>query len=137
MLFTALMPAGPDILLALKVLVAAVTVLFVAAVVAIAVGRRRLHGRLNALFLVLTLTTVVGFELLLRLGADVTGGFDADTRQMLRLHLLFAGPAVTVLPVMYWSGRTGRRRLHRPLAVVFTILWAGTAITGIGFLPHR
>ncbi len=131
------MPAGPDILLALKVLVAAVTVLFAAAVAAIAAGRRKLHGRLNTLFLVLTLTTVVGFELLLRLGADVTAGFDADTRQALRIHLCFAGPSAVVLPVMYWSGCTRRRRLHRPLAVLFTLLWIGTAVTGIGYLPHR
>lgn len=131
------MPAGPDILLALKVLVAAVTVLFLAAVAAIVAGNKRLHGRLNTLFLVLTLSTVVGFELLLRLGADVTSGFDADTRRMLRLHLAFAAPAAAVLPVLYWSGRTGRRRLHLPLAVVFAVLWAGTAVTGIGFLPHR
>ena len=128
------MPTGPDIILALKVLVAAVTVLFAAAVAAIASGRRRLHGRLNTLFLVLTLTTVVGFEVLLRLGADVTATFDEPTRRMLRVHLCFAVPAAAVLPVMYWSGRTRRRRLHLPLAVVFTVLWAGTAVTGLFFL---
>jgi uncharacterized membrane protein YozB (DUF420 family) len=131
------MPAGPDIILTLKVLVAAVTVLFAASVAAIAAGRRRLHGRLNAAFLVLTLTTVVGFEGLLRLGADVTAGFGPADRRMLFVHLCFAGPAAVVLPVQYWAGATGRGRLHRPLAVIFTVLWAGTAATGIGFLPHR
>ena len=131
------MPAGPDIILALKVLVAAVTVLYAAAVAAIIAGRRRLHGRLNTLFLILTLTTVVGFELLLRLGADVTATFDEPTRRALRLHLCFAVPAAVVLPVQYWAGATRRRRLHLPLAVVFTILWAGTAVTGLVFLPHR
>lgn len=131
------MPSGPDIILTLKVLVAAVTVLFAAAVWAIAAGRRRLHGWLNAAFLGLTLTTVFGFELLLRLGADVTTAFDEPTRRMLRVHLCFAVPSAGLLPVMYWSGRTRRRRLHLPLAVLFTVLWAGTAVTGIVFLPHR
>ena len=131
------MPAGPDILLVLKLLVAAVTVLYAAAVAAILTGRRRLHGRLNTLFLVLTLSTVVGFELLLRLGADVSATFDEPTRRALRLHLCFAVPAAVVLPVQYWAGATRRRRLHLPLAVVFTLLWAGTAVTGLFFLPHR
>jgi uncharacterized membrane protein YozB (DUF420 family) len=130
------MPTGPEIILTLKVLVVAVTVLFAAAVWAILTGRRRLHGQLNTAFFVLTLTTVVGFELLLRLGADVTASFSDAARQALRVHLGFAVPAVLVLPVMFWSGRTGRRRVHLPLAVVFVVLWAGTFVTGVFFLPH-
>jgi uncharacterized membrane protein YozB (DUF420 family) len=130
------MPSGPEIILTLKVLVAAVTVLLAAAVWAIATGRRRLHGRLNLAFLVLTLTTVVAFEVLLRVGVDVTSQFSPAAKQALFVHLWFAVPSAALLPVMYWSGATGRRRLHLPLAVVFSLLWAGTVVTGVVFLPH-
>ena len=130
------MPTGPEIILALKVLVAAVTGLFASAVWAIATGRRRLHGRINTAFFALTMTTVIGFEVLLRLGADVTATFSPEARQALRVHLYFAVPAAAVLPVLFWAGWTGRRRLHLPLAAVFAVLWAGTFVTGLFFLPH-
>ena len=131
------MPTGPEVILALKVLVSAVTVVFAAAVAAIAAGRRRLHGRLNTAFFILTMTTVVGFEVLLRLGTDVTAGFSPEARQALRVHLGFAVPSAVLLPVMFWSGATGRRRVHVPLAAAFTLLWAGTFLTGVFFLPHE
>ena len=130
------MPTGPNVILTLKVLVAAVTVVLAAAIWAIATGRRRLHGRLNLAFLVLTLSTVVGFELVLRLGTDVTSQFSPEARRALGVHLWFAVPSAVLLPVMYWSGATGRRRLHLPLAAVFATLWAGTVVTGLFFLPH-
>ena len=129
------MPSGPEIILTLKVLVAAVTVLFACAVAAILAGRRRLHGRLNTAFFVLTMTTVIGFEVLIRLGPGVTATFTEDQLRALRVHLAFAVPAAVVLPVMYWSGATRRRRLHLPLAAVFVVLWAGTFVTGL-MLPH-
>src|SRR5947208_9851122 len=122
------MPTGPEIILALKVLVTAVTVLFAAAVAAIVAGNRRLHGRLNIAFFALTLTTVFGFELLIRLGTDVTASFSPEARAALRVHLSFALPAAALLPLMLWSGWAGRRRLHLPLAVAFTVLWAGTFV---------
>ena len=114
----------------------AVTVLFAAAVCAIVAGHKRLHGRLNTAFFVLTMTTVVGFELLIRLGTDVTASFSPEARAALRIHLSFAVPSAIVLPVMFWSGWTGRRRLHLPLAAVFLVLWGGTFVTGVFFLPH-
>ncbi len=131
------MPTGPEIILTLKVLVSAVTILLSAAIVAVATGRKKLHGRLNTLFFVLTMTTVIGFELLLRLGTDVTSTFSPEARQALRIHLCFAIPSATLLPVMMWSGATGRRRLHLPLAAVFLVLWGGTFVTGVFFLPHE
>lgn len=131
------MPTGPEILLTLKVLVTAVTVLFAAAVAAILAGNKRLHGRLNTAFFVLTMTTVVSFELLIRLGTDVTASFSPEARAALRVHLSFAIPSALVLPVMFWSGWTGRRRLHVPLAIVFTILWGVTFVTGVFYLPHN
>lgn len=130
------MPTGPEIILTLKVLVTAVTVLFAGAVAAILAGHKKLHGRLNTAFFALTMTTVVGFELLLRLGTDVTATFSDEAREALRVHLRFAVPAAVVMPVMFWSGWTGRKRLHRTLAGVFVVLWAGTFVTGVFFLPH-
>ena len=131
------MPTGPEIILALKVLVSAVTVVFAAAVVAIATGHRRLHGRLNLAFFVLTMTTVLGFELLLRLGTDVSASFSPEAKAALRVHLVFAVPSALLLPLMLWSGATRRRRLHVPLAVVFTLLWAATVYTGLFTLPNK
>lgn len=131
------MPDGSTIILALKVLVTAVTILFAAAVAAIATGRQKLHGRINTAFTVLTLTTVVGFEALLRLGADVTSGFSEAERFALRIHLGFAAPSAVLLPVMYVLGRMHRRKAHLALAAVFTVLWIGTFVTGVFFLPHR
>jgi uncharacterized membrane protein YozB (DUF420 family) len=130
------MPTGPAVILTLKVLVCAVTALLAVAVWAIATGRKTLHGRVNTAFFALTMVTVIGFELLIRLGTDVTTTFSAEAREMLRVHLYFAVPAAAVLPVMYWSGWTGRKRLHLPLAAVFAVLWAGTFVTGVFFLPH-
>src|SRR5262245_31762041 len=120
------MLSGADIILTLKVLVSAVTVLFAAAIWAILTGRKALHGRLNTTFFVLTMTTVLGFELLIRFGPDVTASFSDEARRALRVHLGFAIPSALVMPVMFWSGWTGRKRVHLPLAVIFVVLWAGT-----------
>lgn len=130
------MPAGPDIILTLKILVTAVTVLFAASIVAIASGRQRLHGRINTVFFALTLGTVAGFELLLQF-VDVKSAFDEPTREALRVHLFFSVPSAIVLPAMFLTGRTHRRSLHLGLAVLFVALWIGTFITGVFFLPHN
>lgn len=130
------MPTGPDIILTLKVLVTAVTALLLAAVWAVATGRQRLHGRLNLIFFALTMATVIAFEALLRFGADVTAGFSPEARRALQVHLWFAVPSAVLLPLMLWSGLTGRRRLHLPLAAAFGLLWAGTFVSGVFFLPH-
>jgi hypothetical protein len=128
---------GPNVILVLKVAVAAVTVLLVASLVALARGNYRLHGRINLAFFVLTLTAVLGLELLVRvIDPGLFDYFDADTRQVMRVHLAFAVPAALLLPVMYVTGRTGRGRVHVGLALVFATLWTGTFVTGIFFLPH-
>lgn len=130
------MLSGPTIILTLKILVSLVTVLFVAAVVAIGTGHRKLHGRLNTAFFILTMTTVVGFELLLRLGQDVTSTFSPDALAALRVHLYFAVPSAVLLPVMLLSGRMHWRTLHVATGCLFTVLWVGTFVTGVFFLPH-
>lgn len=129
------MPTGPEIILALKVLVAAVTVLLVGSLAALAAGRPRLHGRINTAFFVLTLSTVVGFEALLQF-VDVKSTFDPAAREALRVHLCFAVPAAVLLPAMFLTGVRRRKRLHLGLAAVFAVLWAGTFVTGVFFLPH-
>jgi hypothetical protein len=128
------MPTGPQIILALKVLVVAVTVLLVASLVALALKRPRLHGQINTAFFVLTMLTVVAFESLLQ-WVDVSKAFDPAARAALRTHLYFSVPAALVLPAMFVSGKMRRKRLHLALSAVFGALWAGTLVTGLA-LPH-
>jgi hypothetical protein len=135
---------GPYVILTLKVAVAAVTVLFLSSLVALAKGNYRLHGRINWAFLTLTLFAVLGLELVSRLVYPLVAGddrdlfsyFDAETRRALRVHLCFSIPSAVVLPVMLYLGLTHRRRWHVALGVLFALLWAGTFVTGIFFLPH-
>jgi len=128
-------PTGPEIILTLKVLVTAVTVLLLAALAALAAGKPRWHGRINTLFFVLTMITVASFEVLLQF-VDVKSAFDPATREALRIHLYFAVPSAIVLPAMFVTGWTGRKRLHLTLAAAFVPLWSGTFVTGVFFLPH-
>ena len=129
------MPNGPEIILTLKVLVTAVTALLLASLAALAAGRPRLHGRINVAFFTLTMLTVVGFEVLLQF-VEVSSTFDPPTREALRIHLYFAVPSALVLPAMLATGLRGWKRLHVALGVAFAVLWAGTFITGVFFLPH-
>lgn len=129
------MPTGPQIILTLKVLVVAVTLLLVASLVALAFKRPRLHGHINTAFFVLTMVTVVAFEGLLQLGANVRETFTPDQLQALFTHLWFAVPSALLLPAMIISGKMRAKRLHLALAVGFSLLWTGTVITGLG-LPH-
>ncbi|MBA4068142.1 MAG: hypothetical protein C0501_31465 [Isosphaera sp.] len=131
------MPTGPEIILALKVLVTAVTALFIASLVALAAGRPRLHGRINTAFFALTMLTVVGFEVLLQFFVDVTSAFDPEARRALRVHLCFSVPSALLLPVMLLTGKTRRKSVHVALGVGFAVLWAGTFVTGVFYLPHR
>jgi len=131
------MPDGAAIILTLKILVSLVTVILIAAIVAVATGRKRLHGRLNTLFFVLTMLTVVVFEGLIRFGVPISETFSVETRAALRIHLYFAVPSALLLPVMLWSGATGRKTLHKVCAAAFAIAWAGTFVTGVFWLPHE
>lgn len=130
------MPTGPQILLILKVLVATVTVLFAASLVALAKKNFKWHGRINTLFFILTMTTVVAFEVLIRFFVDVTTAFSPEARAMLRIHLYFSVPAAVLLPFMFFTGIKHKRSVHIAIGVLFTLLWIGTFITGVFFLPH-
>ncbi len=137
------MSTGPSVILGLKVAVVAVTILFVASLAALLSGRRRLHGRLNVAFFTLTLTAVLGLEVLIRLwpflsadGRDLFSYFDEATHRALAIHLCFSVPAALVLPAMLYTGLRRRRRLHMTIGVLFAVLWTGTFVTGVFFLPH-
>jgi hypothetical protein len=129
------MPNGPQIVLALKVLVGTVTVLLLASLVALLLKRPRLHGQINTVFFVLTVLTVIGFEGLLQWGLKVRETFDAPALEALHTHLWFSVPSALLLPAMIVSGKMRRKRLHLALAAVFAVLWTGTVITGFG-LPN-
>ncbi len=131
------MPTGPVIILALKIAVIAVTLLLIAALVALARGNYRLHGRINLLFFILTVSAVIGFETLLQLGADVKSHMNEAERIALKVHLCFAGPLPVVMGVMLYTGLRHARRWHLGLSILFSILWIGTFVTGVFFLPHE
>lgn len=133
------MPTGPQVILALKIAVGAVTVLLLASLTAIALGKRRLHGRINVAFFVLTLTALIAFEGVVRLvNPDIFNYYDEpgneQMRTWLRIHLCFSVPSAVLLPFMLFTGRRAYRTVHLALAAVFGVLWAGTFITGVFFL---
>lgn len=128
---------GPQIILTLKILVSIVTILFALSLVALAKGKTKLHGRINTAFFVLTMLTVIVFELLIRFSIDVSSTFSPEARSALKIHLFFSVPAAFVLPAMFLTGRFHRRSLHIGLGILFTILWIGTFITGIFTIPHQ
>jgi hypothetical protein len=128
---------GWNVILALKIAVVAVTLLLLLSLAALIRGNYRLHGRINMVFFVLTLSALGGLELLLRvIDPQLFAYFDENTRQALMVHLGFSVPAALFLPAMLYTGLTRRRTLHLTLAAIFGVLWVGTFITGVFFLPH-
>jgi hypothetical protein len=130
---------GPQVILSLKIAVVAVTLLLLLSQVALLCGNYRLHGRINLTFFILTVIALLGLEVVARLlDPDLFAYFenDADLKRALSIHLCFSLPAAAVMPFMLWTGFTHRRTIHLCLAVLFSILWTGTFITGIFFLPH-
>ncbi len=133
------MLTGPTVILILKVAVIAVTVLLLASVAALAAGRVRLHGRINLVFFILTLTTVLGFEVLIRFVQPELMSYLKQSPvvwQRLQIHLCFSIPTTVLMPVMLWTGLSRHRTIHLFLAGVFAVLWLETFITGVFFLPH-
>ena len=131
------MLTGPQVILGLKLAVCLVTVMLIASGVALGRRQYRLHGLINTWMASLTLITVMGFELLVRVvGIKVTEGWDDNTRFALKVHLCFVIPLVPVLVFMLITGWQGRRKMHLSISVLFLILWMGMFITGMFFLPH-
>ena len=131
------MLTGPNVILALKIAVAAVTVLLVASLVALARGRYHLHGRINLAFFILTLAAVLGLEVVIRFIEPEVFDYirgKPDLARNLRIHLCFSVPSLLLMPAMLYTGLTHRRSIHLTLAAIFGVAWTGTFITGIFFL---
>ncbi len=131
------MLSGPNVILALKVAVAAVTLLLLASLLALALGKVRLHGRINIVFFALTVAALIAFEVVIRfLSPHAFDYFSPQDSLALSIHLCFSVPSALLMPVMLYTGLTHRRDVHLFLAGVFAMLWLGTFVTGIFFLPH-
>jgi len=131
------MLTGPQVILLLKCAVGLVTILLIASGIALTKRKYRLHGVINTWMASLTLLTVMGFELLVRVvGIKVTDGWDDSTKFALKVHLCFVIPLVPILVFMLITGWKHRVRMHLSISVLFLILWVGMFITGMFFLPH-
>ena len=127
------------IILVLKIAVVLVTLLLIASLAALAKGNYRLHGRINIVVFVLTLLALVGLEVIARLLSPelFTEHFEYHQAQTaLQVHLSFSLPAALLLPFMLVSGLRHRRNWHIGIGVLFLMLWTGTFVTGVFFLPH-
>jgi uncharacterized membrane protein YozB (DUF420 family) len=130
---------GPNVILALKIAVSAVTFLLLASLAALAQGKYRLHGRINVVFFTLTLAALLGLEVVVRIVDPNVFTYineNAELHYRLNVHLCFSIPATLLMPAMLYTGLTRRRATHLKLAVLFGILWTGTFLTGLFYLPH-
>jgi hypothetical protein len=130
---------GAVVILILKIAVGAVTALLLTSIVALLCGNYRLHGRVNTAFFILTMVAVFGLEVLIRfVQPQIFHELHSDPTlaRALFIHLCFSIPSAVVLPFMLYTGRAHRGVAHRALAVLFGVLWTGTFVTGIFFLPH-
>jgi hypothetical protein len=127
------------IILILQIAVATVTVLWIGSLIALALGKTRLHGRINIAFFALTLVALIGLEVIVRIISP--GLFDdyftAQEQTVMIVHLCFSVPSAALLFVMLFTGLKHYRNLHIATGILFSILWIGTFITGIFFLPAR
>ncbi len=130
-----------NVIVALKVAVLAVTVLLLCSLFALARGNYRLHGRINVVFFTLSLMAVLGLELVARVLIPVD--FEKyimgnpAVHEALQTHLWFSVPSTFLMPAMLYTGLKGHRTVHLAFAVLFGVLWTGTFVTGIFFLPHN
>lgn len=134
------MLAPEIVMMSLKVAVVTVTVLLLASLVALAKGNYRLHGRINIIFFILTLSALGGLEVIARvLEPQMFDEFieSRQARSALNIHLMFSMPAALLLPFMLFTGLRHKRTVHIALAIVFSVLWTGTFVTGVFFLPHQ
>lgn len=128
-----------NVILALKIAVSAVTVLLLISFVALWRGKIRLHGRINTVFFILTISALLGLEVVARVLEPnlFNDYFTPNDWTALYVHLCFSLPAALLLPFMLFTGYRHKRRAHVTLAAFFAVLWTGTFITGIFFLPHQ
>ena len=127
------------VIITLKILVAAVTLILLTSLIALAKGKVQLHGRINLVFFILTYLTLIAFEGVIRfLQPELMNYFESDPviAKPLSIHLWFAVPSALLMPVMLYTGMQHHRRVHLTLAAFFSLLWTGTVFTGIFYLPH-
>ena len=128
------------VILTLKIAVIAVTLLWLGSLIALAAGNPRLHGRINLVFFSLTLAALIGLEVIVRL---ITPGiFDNyferhQAENAMIVHLMFSVPSAVLLFVMLFTGLKHKRNFHIAAGVVFGLLWIGTFVTGVFYLPHE
>jgi hypothetical protein len=90
-------------------------------------------------FFILVLAALLGLELVTQI---VRPGMLQDflrqqnALESLYIHLGFSLPAALVLPGMLYTGLKRLRRFHITLGIVFLVLWTGTFVTGVFYLPH-
>jgi hypothetical protein len=128
-----------NIILLLKIAVIAVTVLLACSLTALARGKYRLHGRINMVVFALTLSALIGLELVARIvSPDIFESYfqEHHATTALKVHLGFSMPAAVLLPFMLGTGLRHRHNLHVGMGAVFLVLWMGTLVTGVFFLPH-
>ncbi len=131
------MLTGPHVILTLKIAVIVVTLLLLCSLAALARGNYTLHGRINRVFFALTIVALLGLEAIVRfINPAVFDYFSPETKTMLALHLCFALPSAALLPIMLFTGLRHRRKWHLTVAALFGVLWTGTVITGVFYLPH-
>lgn len=126
-----------NLILTLKVAVITVSILLTASLTAAALGRYRLHGRINIVFFILTMTAVLGLEVVARfIAPDMFREYFERTQSWnsLYIHLSFSLPAALLLPIMLISGLTRRRKVHIRVGFVFLVFWVGTVLTGVFLL---
>lgn len=128
------------VILILKIAVAVVTVLWVGSLIALACGKTRLHGRINIAFFALTLIALLGLEVIVRIvSPGIFENYFArhQAENAMQVHLMFAVPSAVLLFFMLFTGLKHKRNLHIAAGILFSVLWIGTFITGIFFLPHE
>ena len=128
------------VILILKIAVATVTVLWIASLIALARGNFRLHGRINIVFFILTLAALFGLEIVARIiSPDIFDTYfeEKGAKNALSIHLCFSVPAAVLLFFMLFTGLKHKRKYHVAAGLLFAVLWIGTFITGIFFLPHE
>src|SRR5437588_12152122 len=106
------MLTGPTVILILKVAVAAVTVLLLASLVVLIRGQTRLHGRINIVFFILTLITIIGFEAVIRVIQPDLFDYIQSNEELYRrlwVHLWFAIASAVLMPFLIFTGLTGSR----------------------------
>jgi hypothetical protein len=128
---------GPNVILVLKIAVAAVSILLAASITCAALGRYRWHGRINIVFFILTMTAVLGLEAIIRfIDPTIFDHYGAEFHRIMSIHLSFSIPAAVLLPFMLLTGLTHRRKIHLIIGACFLVCWIGTFYTGIFLLPQ-